>query len=85
MKLIENEWEMKIKKRKVIAILLTFICLILTNKFWLKFRSVPIDFDIWGNGNYNVEVQFNKKNNDEFKKIKNRILEKMAYFSFNLV
>ncbi len=62
---------MKIKKRKVIAILLTFICLILTNKFWLKFRSVPIDFDIWGNGNYNVEVQLNKKNNDEFKKIKN--------------
>ena len=51
--------------------MLTIICLILTNKFWFKFRPIPVDFDILGNGNYNVEVQLNKKNNDEFKKVKN--------------
>ena len=51
--------------------MLTILCLILTNKFWFKFRPIPVDFDILGNGNYNVEVQLNKKNNDEFKKVKN--------------
>lgn len=51
--------------------MLTILCLIITNKLWFKFRPIPIDFDILGNGNYNIEIQLNKKNNDEFKKVKN--------------
>ncbi|OLA95045.1 MAG: hypothetical protein BHW64_00720 [Candidatus Melainabacteria bacterium LEY3_CP_29_8] len=50
--------------------MLTVLCLILTNKLWLVFKPLSVNFDFEGNGKYNIEVQLNKKDNNEFKKIK---------------
>lgn len=58
------------KKRTIIAIIITIVVLFLTNKYWLVFRPMPVDFDISGNGECNIEVQLNKKDNDKFDKIK---------------
>lgn len=44
--------------------------MILTNKLWFVFKPLFVNFDFEGNGKYNVEVQLNKKDNNEFKKIK---------------
>ena len=35
-----------IKKRTLIAIIITITTIIVTNKFWLVFRPMPVDFDI---------------------------------------
>ena len=58
------------KKRTLITILITAIVVFLTNKAWLDFKPMTVDFDISGKGFCNIEVQLNKKFNDEFNKIK---------------
>lgn len=58
------------KKRTIIAIIITIITIIATNKYWFVIRPLPVNFDILGHGNCNIEVQLNKKDNDEFKKVK---------------
>lgn len=77
-----------IKKRTLIAIIITITTIIVTNKFWLVFRPMPVDFDIHGKGKCNVEVQLNKKDNDEFNKIKSQSitldLDRDSHASFNV-
>ncbi len=77
-----------IKKRTIIAIIITIVTIIATNKLWLIFKPMPVDFDIKGKGQCNIEVQLNKKDNDKFNKIKtqNIILDlsKDTHASFNV-
>lgn len=61
---------MKIRKRVIISLLLTITIAILTNKYWLIFRPMPISFDIIGKGKCGVEVLLNKKDNDNFNKVR---------------
>ena len=58
------------KKRAVISVILTILLMVLTNQFWLKFIPMPVSMDIKGTDNAKITVQLNKKDNDEFKKIK---------------
>ena len=58
------------KKRNIIAIIITIITIIATVKYWFIIRPLPVNFDILGHGTCNIEVQLNKKDNDEFKKVK---------------
>lgn len=58
------------KKRTVTAIIITIIAIIATSKYWFITEPLPVNFDISGHGNCNIEVQLNKKDNDEFRKVK---------------
>ena len=77
-----------IKKRTIIAIIITIVTIIATNKQWLIFKPMPVDFDIKGKGQCNIEVQLNKKDNDKFNKIKSQSiildLNKDTHASFNV-
>ena len=77
-----------IKKRTIIAIIITIVTIIATNKLWLIFKPMPVDFDIKGKGQCNIEVQLNKKDNDKFNKIKSQCiildLNKDSHASFNV-
>jgi len=59
-----------IKKRTVIAILITLVTLILLNKYWLIFKPMPVSMDIEGNGPCHLEVLLNKVSSDDFKNSK---------------
>ncbi len=58
------------KKRTIISLLITIICVIITNKLWLSFSPMPVSFDISGDGNYKITAVLNKKNDDKFIKVK---------------
>lgn len=58
------------KKRIIIAIIITAVVVFLTNKSWLHFSPMSVDFDISGRGICNIEVQLNKENNDKFTEVK---------------
>ncbi len=58
------------RRRTIIAIIITALVVFLTNKVWLNFKPMTVDFDISGRGICNIEVQLNKENNDKFEKIK---------------
>ena len=58
------------RKRTIIALLLTVLCVSVTNRYWLIFKPFNVKFDIKGNGVAYVEVLLNKKNNADFKKVK---------------
>ncbi len=77
-----------IKKRTIIAIVITIVTIIATNKLWLIFKPMPVDFDIKGKGRCNIEVQLNKKDNDKFNKIKSQSiildLNENTHASFNV-
>ena len=77
-----------IKKRTIIAIIVTIVTIITTNKLWLIFKPMPVDFDIKGKGQCNINVQLNKKDNDKFNKIKSQSiildLNKNTHASFNV-
>lgn len=77
-----------VKKRTIISIIITICIIVLTNKFWLVFKPMPVDFDINGQGKCNIEVQLNKKDNDKFDKIKTQSitldLNKNNHASFNV-
>ena len=77
-----------VKKRTIITIIITICIIVLTNKFWLVFKPMPVDFDIKSQGKCNIEVQLNKKDNDKFDKIKTQSitldLNKNNHASFNV-
>ena len=77
-----------IKKRTIIAIIITIVTIIATNKLWLIFKPMPVDFDIKGKGRCNIEVQLNKKDNDKFDKIQSQSiilnLNKYTHANFNV-
>ena len=58
------------RRRTLIALIITAIVIFLTNKFWLIFKPMSVDFDIKGNGICNIIVQLNKKDDNNFTKIK---------------
>ncbi len=60
------------KKRTIIAIIITIFTLFCSNKLWLDFSPMSVDFDILGKGECNIEAQLNKKDNNEFKQIKSQ-------------
>ncbi len=61
--------KINIKKRTIIAILFTIIVVIMTHNFWLIFKPMIVDIQLESKNPCNIEVQLNKKNNDEFKRI----------------
>lgn len=77
-----------IKKRTIIAIIITVVTIVATNKLWLIFNPMPVDFDIKGQGQCNIEILLNKKDNDKFDKIKTQSitldLNKNNHASFNV-
>lgn len=67
---------MLMKKRNIISGLLTILILSLTCKQWLVFKPLPVSFLAKGNGDYVFTVQLNKKDNSEFKKVKECVIRK---------
>ena len=60
------------KKRTIFSILITLITLILTSKHWLIIKPFEISFSIRGGTQCGIEVQLNKKNDEQFKKYKKK-------------
>ena len=58
------------KKRTIISLILTIICIIATNKLWLEYIPVPIILKLSGEGEVKVTAFLNKYDNNEFKKVK---------------
>ena len=79
---------MIIKKRVVISAIITILVVIATNKYWLLFSPMPVDFDVKGHETVDIEVQLNKKDNDKFNKTKSQTvnidLNKNNHASFNI-
>lgn len=63
------------KKRTLISILITIICIALTNRFWLNTKPLQISFQAIGQGNTKFEFFLNKKDNNDFKKVKYGVVE----------
>ena len=64
------------KKRTLLALIFAILVCLLTKKCWLYPNDLPFNFNIQGQGNCKFEVQFNKKNDLKFKKVKSFALEK---------
>lgn len=62
--------ESNMKKRTIITLILTLICIIATNKLWLVFKPMPVSFNVDGFGKYKFIVELNKKDDNKFKKVK---------------
>ena len=58
------------RKRTIIALVLTILCVAAANRYWLIFKPFSVQFYIKGDGVASIEVLLNKKNNAEFKKVK---------------
>ena len=58
------------KKRTIIAAIITTFILFFTNNLWLNFKPMSVDFNISGKGICEIEVQLNNKNNDKFEEVK---------------
>lgn len=58
------------RRRTIIALVLTVLCAVALNRYWLVFRPFQIGFDIKGQGIVNIQVLLNKKDDNEFKKVK---------------
>lgn len=60
----------KIKKRVILAIVLTIINIFILNKYWLIFKPMHVSLNIQGQGKCYVDVFLNKKDDDKFIKVK---------------
>ena len=54
---------MKMKKRTIIALVLTLLGLLFSSNFWLKFKPVPVDFDIKSSNDYSFNVFLDNNDN----------------------
>ena len=61
---------MQIKKRTIVAFILTILFLILTKNIWLINKPVEVDVDIYSGSNVSIITQLNRKNNNEFIKVR---------------
>lgn len=61
---------MKLRKRTFIAVLITVFTLVATNQFWLIRKPITVEMDVIGNGKINIDAILNKKDNDEFSKVR---------------
>ena len=64
------------RRRDIISGVLTIIMLALTCNHWLIFKPMPVSFLVKGNGDYTFTVQLNKKDNEDFKKVKQCVIKK---------
>lgn len=65
-----------VRKRTLISIIITFVCITLTNRLWFSINPLQISFNAEGAGNTKFEVFLNKKDNNDFKKVKYGVVEK---------
>ena len=63
------------KKRTLISIVITIVCIVLTNRLWFNIKPLQISFNAAGHGNTKFEFFLNKKDNNELKKVKYGIVE----------
>ncbi len=77
-----------IKKRTLIAVLITILFAVITNKYWLIIKPVSVDFDVNSKGSWEIEVSFNKKDDNLFNKIKSKYvdvnLDKTKHININI-
>ena len=77
-----------IKKRAILALIITIIAIIESNHFWFIYKPMPVDLDIQGKGHCNVEIVLNKKDSkDTTKGKKENIdinLDKKSHISANI-
>ena len=65
-----------VRKRTLISIIITFVCITLTNRLWFTIKPLQISFNILGEGNTKFEIFLNKKDNNDFQKVKYGVIEK---------
>lgn len=65
-----------VRKRTILSIIITFVCITLTNRLWFSINPLQISFNAEGAGNTKFEVFLNKKDNNDFKKVKYGVVEK---------
>ena len=65
-----------VRKRTLISIIITFVCIALTNRLWFTIKPLQISFNILGEGNTKFEIFLNKKDNNDFQKVKYGVIEK---------
>ena len=58
------------KRRTIISIIISIICVIATCNFWCTFEPFDVSFDIKGSGNAEVSVYLSKVDSPEFAKTK---------------
>lgn len=58
------------RKRTIISIILTVLIIFLTNKYWYSFKPIDVSFNILAKGECSIRVLLNKKNNNDFIKVK---------------
>lgn len=58
------------RRRTIIALILTILCAAAANRYWLIFKPFNVCFNVKGQGIAHIEVLLNKKNNNDFKKVK---------------
>ena len=58
--------KLNIKKRIILTLILTILCLFYTNKYWLIVKPLQIQFDIKGNGVLTLAIILNNKNNEKY-------------------
>ena len=63
------------KKRTLISIVITIVCIALTNKFWFCIKPLQISFNAEGSGDTKFEFFLNKEDNNDFKKVKYGVIE----------
>ena len=54
------------KKRVIISLVATIVCVVLTNKFWFLYEPVNLSFHMNGTGIYKITAIFNKHNDNDF-------------------
>lgn len=67
-----------LKKSFTLPLILTILISASFFQLWFIFKPIPVSFDILGNGKCKINIQLNKKDNDDFQKVK--IIEKDITF-----
>ncbi len=60
----------KITKSFIISFILTVLITVASFQLWFVFKPVPVSLDIKGSGKCKINIQLNKKDNNQFMKIK---------------
>ncbi len=73
--------KLRINKSYIISLLLTVLISVASFQLWFVFKPIPVSFNISGIGKCKINIQLNKKDNDDFAKIKSA--EKDIVFNNN--
>ena len=63
--------KLRINKSCILSIILTVLISAASFHLWFVFKPIPVSFDIKGSGKCKINIQFNKKDNNDYFKIKN--------------